>query len=244
MSILFFLYNEIFYRPLFNGLVFLINIIPGNDVGLAIILLTILTRIIIFPLTQHSIKTQVKIQKIEPDIKKARENSADRHKQTQEILNIYKRNGISPYSGFLSILIQLPILIALYQVFWKGLAVDHSLYSFLMEPQNPNFLFLGILDITGKSLFLAVLTGASQFLQMYLSSPLKTPQTASSGKSDSFEDVLKRSLSFQMKYIMPAFIFFIALRFPAAVSLYWTTMNFFAIVQENFIRRKYLSNQS
>lgn len=248
MSVFYFLYNEIFYRPLFNGLVFLINVIPGNDVGLAVILLTLITRIIIFPLTQHSIKTQFKIQKIEPDIKKARENNTDKHKQTQEILNIYKKNKISPYSGFLSVLMQLPILIALYQVFWKGLSQDHNLYSFFKIPQNPNFLFLGFFNMTQKSLFLAVLTGLSQFFQMYFSNP--SPKNAQNGplrsrdseasKTNSFEDALKRSLSFQMKYIMPVFIFFIALKFPAAVSLYWTTMNIFAIVQENIIRKKYL----
>lgn len=243
MSILYFLYNEIFYRPLYNGLVFLINIMPGNNVGLAVIFLTIITRIIIFPLTKQAIKTQIKIQRIEPDIKKAREKFTDKHKQTQEILDIYRKNGVNPYSGFLSILIQFPVLIALYQVFGRGLSLDHNLYSFLTKPENPNFIFLGFLDISKKSSLLAVATGLSQFLQMHFSSPSKSHQAKNiqNSKGNSFEDTLKRSLSFQMKYIMPAFIFLIALKFQAAVSLYWTTMNLFAIVQENIIRKKYES---
>lgn len=234
MNIFYLLYHEIFYRPLFNGLVFFTKIVPWNDVGIAIIILTILVRIIIFPLTHRSIKTQIKIKNVEPELRKIKENFKDRQKQAQEILKLYKRHGISPYSGFLMLLIQLPILIALYQVFWKGLAFDGNLYYFLAAPENINLKFLGILDITGKSWFLALLTGLSQFLQIKLSFPPKKINR----ESNNFQDALANSFATQMKYIMPAFIFFIALKFPAAVSLYWTTMNIFAIVHEAIVRKK------
>ena len=235
MSIFYFLYNEIFYRPLLNGLVFFTNIIPSHDVGLAVILLTILARTILFPLTHRSIKTQIKIKNIEPELKKIKKNQTDRQKQAQEILNLYRRHGISPYSGFLMLIVQLPILIALYQVFWKGLSFNGNLYSFLSAPQDASLMFFGLIDIAQKSWILAALAGASQFFQIKLSFP---PKKTGVQDSKNFQDALASSLTTQMKYVMPAFIFFISVRFPAAVPLYWTTMNIFAIVHESIVRRK------
>ena len=231
----YFLYNEIFYRPLLNGLVFFINITPFHNVGLAIIVFTILIKVILFPLTHRSIKTQIKMKSIEPELKKIKKDNHDRQKQALEIMSLYKRHGISPYSGFLTLLIQLPILIALYYVFSKGLSFEKNLYSFLTVPKDINLTFLGIFNITQKSWILAFFTGISQFFQIKLSLPSQKPAVQ---EIKTFGDAFANSFTTQMKYIMPAFIFLVALKFPAAISLYWTTMNVFAIVHEGIVRRK------
>lgn len=224
------IYNEVFYKPLLNGLVYITAVIPFHDVGFAVIILTLIVKIILFPLTHKSVKTQIKIKEIEPALKRAKEGISDRQKQAEEILRIYKEHGISPYSGVFMLLIQLPILIALYTLFWKGLSFDGDLYSFVNIPKNINLKFLGIFDITQRSVFFAFLSGISQFLQIHLA----TPKIKSKENSRDFSAVFAK----QMKFFMPAVIFIIALKLPAAVSIYWTTMNIFAIVHEGIVRRK------
>jgi|SRR3989344_6437045 len=227
-----FLYNEIFYKPLLNGLVLLSNAVPFNDIGVAIIILTLIVKAILFPLTHKSVKTQIKIKQIEPEIAKIKNSAANKTKQAEEILGVYRSHGISPYSGFLMLLIQLPILIALYSVFWKGLNFNSDLYSFISVPKNINLNFLGIFDITKKSVIIAFLSSASQFVQIQLSVPPNN-NSKKDGKDD-FQKIFTN----QMKYVMPVIIFFIALKLPAAVSIYWTTMNIFAILHESIVRRK------
>lgn len=224
------IYNEVFYKPLLNSLVYITNIIPFHDVGIAVVILTLLVKFILFPLTHKSIKTQIKIKEIEPALKKAKESISDRQKQAEEILRIYREHGISPYSGILMLLIQLPILIALYTLFWKGLNFDGDLYSFVKIPENINLKFLGIFDITQKSVFFPFLSGVSQFLQIHFA----IPKIKHKENSNDFSAIFTK----QMKFFMPVLIFIIALKLPAAVSVYWTTMNIFAIVHEGIVRKK------
>src|SRR3989338_72864 len=108
-------YNTILYQPLFNATIFLYNLIPGDDFGLAIIALTIFIRIIFFPLTVKSTQSQKALATINPKIQEIKE----RHKnnaqaQSAAIMQLYKDNKINPLAGCLPLLIQLPILIALY----------------------------------------------------------------------------------------------------------------------------------
>lgn len=237
MSWIPFLFNEIFYRPLFNGLVLLTDFLPSNDLGFAVIILTVLVRLVLFPLTHRSTQTQTKMKMIEPDLKKIRDDFKDREEQARRTMELYKAHGINPFSSILLLFIQLPILIALYLVFREDLAANASyLYSFVSLPENIHTSFLGLIDLSGRSVFLAVLAGASQFLQMKLAQP---PKIASSGKPAGKEKPdFSQMFAWQMTYMMPAFIFIIALRFPAAVSLYWTTINTFAILHEGMIRKK------
>ena len=111
------IFHIVFYQPLYNGLIFLVNILPFNDFGLAIVLLTILVRFIIFPLSHKSTITQKKIKLLEPQIKKIKERYKDKkEEQTKKIMNLYKEHGISVFSGFFMILIQFPIFIALFMM--------------------------------------------------------------------------------------------------------------------------------
>lgn len=237
MSFLSVLFNEIFYRPLFNGLVFLTGALPFNDLGFAVIILTVLVRLALFPLTHKSTKTQSKMKMIEPDLQKIRESFKDKEEQARRTMELYKAHGINPFSSILLLFVQLPILIALYLVFRENLAGNASyLYSFVSLPENIHTNFLGLIDLSQSSAVLAALAGASQFLQMKLAQP---PKVASGGKpAGKTKSDFSQMFSWQMTYMMPAFIFIIALRFPAAVSLYWTTINIFATLHEGMVRQK------
>ena len=230
-------FNEIFYRPLLNGLVFFTAVLPGRDLGLAVILLTLIIKIVTFPLTHKMLHTQKKMKAIEPEMKKIYAQNQNKEKQAEALMALYRAHGVSPFSGFFALLIQMPLLIALYQVFWKGIPFPGSeIYSFIASPETVNTLFLGFIQLTEPSVGLAALSAASQYFQAKLTMP-PGDATAKSGG-----DNTQRVLQFQMTYFFPILIFFIAFKLPAAVSLYWTAMNVFAIIHEAVVRKQAASD--
>ncbi len=228
------IFHLVFYQPLYNALVFLVGIVPYYDVGIAVIILTLITRAIVFPLSHRAILTQRKMRAIEPEMKQVKEKfKKDKQEQTRQTMALYKSHGISPFSGFLMLLIQLPILIALYKLFLSGIQFNGGeLYSFISLPVEIRTVFLGLIDIFKSNYILAALAGITQFFQMYLAMPKIVKPDAD---SNSFSDQLSRSMAIQSRYIMPIFIFFIALRFSSGIALYWTAMNVFAIVHEAIV---------
>ena len=144
------LFNEALYRPIFNALVFLYNIIPGHDFGIAIILLTILIRIILFPLSYKSIKSRQALSVLQPKIKEIQKKLKTKEEQTQAMMKLYKEHKVNPFSGCLPLLIQFPILIALYRVLINVLkpASLTVLYSSVKNPNIINPIFVGILDLS------------------------------------------------------------------------------------------------
>lgn len=238
MNIIVFIYTEIFFRPLFNALIFLTGILPFHDLGFAVIILTLVVRGALFPFTHRSVKTQVQMKKIEPELRKIRDEfKNDQQEQARRTMQLYKEHGVSPFSGCLMLLVQLPILIALYRVFILGIADIHpeALYSFVSMPLFINIKFLNLIDLTQKSIIFAFLAAGSQYVQLKLAVP---PSGKKDKKTGSFGDELSQVMAKQSMYIFPVFIFFITLRFPSAVALYWTTMNIFAIVHESIVRKK------
>lgn len=237
-------FYTVFYEPLLNSLIWIISVIPYHDVGFAIIILTLLVRVLVFPFNHRAIVTQRKIKQLEPKLKEIKEKfKKDNQEQAKKIMELYKGHGINPFSGFLTLLIQIPLIFALYKVFSSGINFDHAhLYSFISVPDKININFLGIFDITQKSYIWAFLTAGSQFFQMRLAMPpVKNLQKTAS----TFKDDFARNMSMQMRYVLPFFILFIAFKFPAAISIYWTTMNIFAIVHETIVKnkaKKYLEN--
>ena len=232
-------FNLIFFKPFLNLFALLINILPSHSAGLAIIILTIFVKFIIFPFQHRALVTQKKIKEIAPEIKKIKEkyknNSQEQAKKTMEL---YRAHGINPLSSFVVILIQLPIFIALYKIFLSGINFDpNHLYSFIKTPSEIKINFLGLFDLTQKSHLLAGLAALSQFFQMKLAMPPLEGEKKK-GQPKNFKEELARNMSFQAKYIMPFFVYFIASRFASALSLYWTTMNLFAIIHESIVRRK------
>ncbi|MBI2628299.1 MAG: membrane protein insertase YidC [Candidatus Niyogibacteria bacterium] len=232
-----FIYTEFLSRPLFNALIFLISIMPGRDAGLAIIGLTVLIRSALFPLTHHSIKTQFKMKEIEPEIKELRARHPNKEEQAKKIMELYRQHGINPFSGFLVLFVQFPILIALYRLFWRGLNLTQGhLYSFIAFPEITRMKFLGLIDLGAASLFLAITAGLSQFIQAKLTQP---PSFSSEKKSnESLKGDFSRAMKIQMIYVLPVFIGIFAYNFPAAVALYWTTTNIFTIIHEGIVRYK------
>lgn len=236
MTFLASLYNELFFRPLLNALIFLTTIIPFHDLGFAVIFLTILVRMLLFPFTHHSVKAQVTMRELEPKITRIREDYKDnQEEQARKIMELYKEHGVNPFSGCLMLLIQLPLLIALYQVFGINISnMGEYTYSFVSLPPALNTQFLGLIELTTASIFIALCAAFTQFLQMKLA----LPPGAGGIVNQSVKQDISRMMTAQMTYVMPIVIFFVGLQFPSAVSLYWTTMNGFAIIHEMIVRKK------
>jgi len=229
------IWNTVLYQPLLNALAFLVSIIPGGDVGIAVIALTILVKVVLFPLSQKSIESQVEMNILTPEINKIKVSGASKEEQARQTFDLYKKHKVNPFSGCLLVLIQIPVIFALYYVFFKGLNFESGLlYSFVNIPEKINMIFLGVLDITKKSLILALLAGVSQYLQAYFMPKPVIP----SGTSLSFADSFTKSMNMQMKYVFPFIVAFFAYSISGAVALYWITSNFFMIGQQIYVKRE------
>jgi YidC/Oxa1 family membrane protein insertase len=232
------IWSIFFYNPLYNGLVFLLSVVPFADVGIAVITLTVVVKLILFPLSIKMVKTQLAVRSLEPELAKLKEtHKNDKQEQARQTMALYKKRGVNPFSGFLLILIQLPIIFALYFVFLRGglPSINQDiLYSFIRVPETINMHFLGLVDMSLRSVTLAFLAGVTQYFQIRFSLPPMKPR----GEKPSLKEDLARSFHIQMRYVMPVIVFAVAYAISSAVALYWLTSNLFAIGQEVFVRRK------
>lgn len=218
----------------------LVVLLPGHSVALAIIALTVVIKSALLPLTAKTSRAQKKMKALEPALKALKEkHGKNREALARATMELYQEHGVNPLSGCLPVLIQLPVIIALYFVFWKGLSVDPAiLYGFVPPPPTLDFMFFGI-DLTQKSIVLAVLAGLAQFAVAFLTIPDPFSKKEEIKKTPNFQDDLQRSMQVQMKYILPVMIGFFAYSISAAVALYWTVGNMVTITQELYMKRKY-----
>ena len=234
------IFNASIYDPLYNGLVYLVGIIPTHDVGIAVVLLTIVVRIIVYPLSRRAVQAQLDMKKVAPEITKIRDaHKGDKQGESKAIFALYKERNIHPFASFLLILVQFPVLIGLYWVFSRGgLATIEGarLYSFVHIPPMINMEFLGIQNMAAHSIVLAFLAGVTQFAYTRLSMGPRGVKTATEA---SFSDDMARSLDVQARYVLPAIIGVIAYSVVAAAPLYWVTSNIFMIGQEYFAGRRF-----
>lgn len=230
-------FNAVFYQPLYNVLIFLSSIAPGADLGIAIILLTLLVRFASFPISHKAIRTQKKLKELEPQIEKIKVQHKDSaENQGRAMMELYKAHGVNPFSGIALLFLQMPIFFALYWIAQDSLAsVSTIAYSFVTPPAEISHLFLGIVDIAAQSPVLAILAGLSFFLQAQLSVPPAGPKPEG---EVSFGAEFARGMSFQARYFLPIVITVIGFQFSAAVLLYFITSNMFSIGHELWIRQK------
>lgn len=237
-----YLYNTFIFHPLYNGLIYLIDVFPWMDVGIAVIIFTIIVRLILFPLSKKSIVTQVKMREIQPELENLKKTVPDKQQQAIKVMALYKEKGVNPFSSFLFLLIQLPIIYALYSIFIdSGLPVVNEalLYSFVGIPMI-DMHFLGLIDIGAKSILMAILAAVAQYLQLHfsLASLPNTTPNSSNPSMDMAQNMMKN-----MKYVFPIMIFFISYQISAVVALYWTVSSLFTLGQELVVRRHLKKHQ-
>lgn len=234
------LWNTAVYEPLYNLLILLIGMLPGHSVGVAIILLTILVKIALLPLTAKSIRAQRAMKELEPDIKALKEKHGDdKQKLAAATMELYQKRGVTPFSGCLPLLVQIPIIMGLYFVFYRGLTtIDSSiLYSGVIAPDFLDKHFL-VFDLAAKSMVLAFLAGVTQFIQTHVAmSKQPTIAPKKDNEKATFQEDLARSMQVQMRYVLPVIVGVISYTLPSAVALYWATSNILSTAQEFLTKR-------
>ena len=245
-----FLHNpviDILYPPFLNALVLLYQYLPGYDFGIAVIALTVLIRLLLYPLMAQAIRAQKVMAELQPKIQEIQEKfKNDKERQAKETMALYQKEKINPLGGCLPLLIQIPILIALFRVFWEGLRPEEmaNLYSFVPHPGIIDSTFLGIIDLSKSFMVeineqveyywpvfvLAILAGLCQFIQTKMVSP-KVKKVKGSDQVAKFSGMMQK----QMVYFFPFLMVFILLRLPAAIGLYWLVTSLFSIGQQHLV---------
>lgn len=231
------------YTPLYNSLILILNI-DWIDAGVAAVILTILVKMVLYPLTKKTTITQFRMKEKEKDLALIKEKYKNSQEQALKIMEFYKENNINPFSGIFSIFIQIPIIYSLFYIFSRsGLpTIDTTiLYSFVKAPVEVSMHFLGLIDISQKSLMLAALAAASTFWQTHLSTKSITP---SDNKNIDGKDDFASMMAKQMKYTMPLVVFFVSWQTSGVLALYWFVSNLVGIAQEMYIKRNIITLQS
>ncbi len=221
----------IFYQPLLNLLIFLYNVIPGHDMGLAIIAITVIIKLVLYPLSIQSLRAQKAMTDLQPKISEIKKQYKDqKEEQAKQLMNLYKQEKINPLSSCLSLLIQLPFLFAIYQVFRTGLSNGSLalLYSFVYHPATINTIAFGFLNLAKPQFVLALLAGAAQFWQgkmLFAKRPkIKT--------ADSKDEDMTAIMNKQMTYMMPIVTVVIGMSLPSGLTLYWLIFTLGTVAQQ------------
>lgn len=240
------LLTTIFVQPILNLLVWLYNTLPGHDIGIAIIALTILVKLVLYPLTHIQIKQQRALQGIQPKIDEIRTRLKDnKEAQAKELMEMYKKEKVNPAASCLPLLVQLPVFLALYRALSFGLAGNHLnlLYSFVAIPTSIDPMWLGLLDLTKPSYVLAAAAALVQFFQtrQILKPPaaIVAAPPADVAKTEGAKDEsMAAMMNKQMTYIMPIMTLVIGFSLPGGLALYWFTMSVLTLLQQWLVMRR------
>jgi len=237
-----FIWHTFFFDPVYNSLVFFIDVVPGGDVGIAIILTVLLVKTLLLPVSIKAAKTQKIMKEIEPKLKELKETHKDDNQaRSLAMMQVYKDAGMNPFASIFLIFLQIPIIIALYFSVFSGGGIalpeinSAILYSFIVTPVEITMNFLGIIDITTKSILLAIAAGVSQYFQVVVTMPKLPPKEE--GAEPNMKDDFMRNMQVQMKYVMPVIIGVVAYTISAAIALYFLVSSLTSIAQEYYIRK-------
>lgn len=243
-----YLFNEFLYKPLLN-LLFVIYDFVVSDLGIAIILMTLLIRFVLLPIFYKSAKDQTILQRIAPQIQEIQKKHKDnKEQQVQEIMAVYKEHKVNPFSSFGLLFIQLPILFAVYRVFLNGFGEDvmNLLYTWVPQPENIHNMFLGVINLSVPNIILVLIAVVLQYLNTRLMMHIQKQRKDKMKKGDlPGGDMAQKAQSISKKliYIMPFITGIILWNLPSAVALYWLTTSLFSVIQQIVINKKIEKNE-
>lgn len=240
------LFTEYLTRPILNLLLWLYDVVPGRDLGLAIILLTVIIKVILYPFAVAQIKQQRALQALQPKIDEIRKRlKDDKEAQAKELMALYQAEKVNPAASCLPLLIQLPIFIALYQALRSGLQSQGfgMLYPFVPNPGSVNPQLLGFVDLAKPNYFLAVIAGAIQYWQtkqiMVPPGATTPPPAEVDSKPGAKDESMAAMMNKQMLYVMPIMTVVIGFSLPGGLTLYWLTMSALTVLQQWYMLKKH-----
>lgn len=239
------MFHEIFYKPMYNVLVYILSLLPSHDVATAVIILTIVVKVVLLPLSKKMFLSQIAQKKVQPIISKLQEEyKNDRQMLGMKMLEVYREHKLNPLSSIFLMFIQIPIVFALYFVFSDGglpvLKIE-DLYAFTPRIMDIQYVLFNI-DFTKASVYIGILASLFQYIQIRLSlnNIAQNPEVSNKSISElKPEEMIQRQMTVMMKYIIPFFILLASLQVSAAVALYWIVSSIFMIAQELYFRKKY-----
>jgi YidC/Oxa1 family membrane protein insertase len=218
-----------FEKPIFMLLAKLFEL--SGNFGVAIILLTLIVRGVMFPIAQRQFASMASMRAIQPKVKAVQERYGDdKQKQQQEIMQLYKQEKVNPLAGCLPIFLQIPIFFALYKVLILAIEMRHQPFTLWIKDlsaQDPLMILnlFGLLPFTPPSFLgiglMAVILGVTMWLQFKLNPPPTDP------------------IQQQMFAIMPWMMMFVMAPFAAGLLLYWITSNILTIAQQKYLYSKH-----
>lgn len=221
------IYHLVIATPLLNLLVGLYDTIAFRDLGIAIAALTVLVRLAFYPLFQRGLEQQSKMQELQPKISELKtKHKGNTEAHSKALMALYKENNFNPFSGIIMMLIQIPILIALYHLFLGIFNPEalSSLYSFIPNPGSLNGVSLNFIDLAKPYFPLVVVTALLQFVQARM-------MVASAKNSDPAQRLTGQVISF----VTPLITLFIFANLPAAVSVYWLVSSLLSVGQQYLV---------
>lgn len=250
------MFDALFIHPIINLLVIILHTLLFLKIpyalGFSIIALTILIRLLIYPLMTSQMKMTKKMQELSPQLAKLKDQyKNDAKRLQQETMAIYKTHGVNPAAGCLPILIQLPLFFSLYTVIRKIVSdkametINGIVYSDALKITNiGDTTFFGLplghtpSQLTGSliifSFLIPFVTGVLQFIQSKMITPTQ-PMDSKPAKKEEKKDTggdFAKALQMQTTYILPVMIGFFSYSFPVGLSLYWNTFTVFGIIQQ------------
>lgn len=232
-----FLFRLVVLQPLFNFLILLYRLLPGHDLGVAVLLLTVAIKALLWPLNRQAFLNQKKMGRVQARLKELQGKYKDRPaEQAQQMNELFRQEKINPWSSLWPVVVQLPILLALYQIFSREVWQINAglLYPFVPTTSRVNPLFLGLLDLSQPNALLAFLAALLQFWQTRTAEKLmKQGQPQPAGGSLNASALLQK----EMLFLFPALTFFILLKFPSVLGLYWTAISFLATIEQHLFQK-------
>jgi YidC/Oxa1 family membrane protein insertase len=207
--------------------------------GVAIIFLTLTIKLLLSPLSLKAVKGQKQLKELQPKLDLIKKKYADdKQKQSKAMMDLYKQNKVNPFASCLPLLIQLPILIAVFQVFRTGLtSVDLPVYSFISNPGPLNTLGFGFLALEKSNIFLAAFTGLMQYFQTKMLSASTLPP-AVSHKEEAKDENMMTIMNKQMTFMMPLMTVIIGSTLPSGLMLYWLVGIFFTLFEQKIVFKR------
>lgn len=230
-------FDAILVRPIFNLLALIYAAVPGHDFGIAIVFLTIIIRLALWPLVAKQLHSQKALQDLSPEVAKVKKKAkGDKQLESKLLMELYKEREINPFASLLPLIIQLPIFLALFVVLkdvlksgevakqiYGGLKHLGPLAAIIARPASLKPSLLGLVNLANPSWVLALTAGAAQYVQ-----------TAQLMPKNANADPQAKAIANSSK-LFPILTFIIGLRLPGALALYWTVASLVAIVQQHIL---------
>lgn len=238
-------FNQILTWPILNLLLWLYDVIPGQDIGIAIIVLTIIVKAVLYPFAVQQIKQQRAMQQLQPKMEEIRKRLAnDKEAQAKELMELYKAEKVNPAASCAPLLIQLPVFIALYHALQSGLTstgLEH-LYTFVPNPGEVNATLFGFVNLATPNYVLAILAAAIQYWQtkqILDTTPKAAANPPTAAKDAAKDESMAAMMNKQMLYVMPIVTLIIGFSLPGGLTLYWLVMSALTVLQQWYMLKKH-----